>query len=384
MPGWNCDWNRNRLCRSISRDLAVITAKRSYQYRMIATRNFEQTRSQRKARRRRAAGLTFLLLLSLPFVVSRTAVKAQTPAQLATAPSTPSPRPAADAGAERYRIGPGDVLDIRVFGKPQFNREAVKVDPRGMVRMPLVKEEIKAACRTEDELATEVTAQLKEFIRDPEVIVQVKEYQSEPVAVLGQVRSPSRFQLQRRVRLLELLTFVNGPSDNAGRMVQVVHTGPVASCEDAPVSDALAAQVDYYKLTDTLQGAEKSNPYVRPGDVISIPEADQVYVIGNVIKPISIPLREPMTVSRAIAMAGGTALDTKKSEIHIVRQIPGTTDKTEIVVDLDAINRHKAEDVVLMANDIIDVPASGSKRLLRSLVGAVVPGVGQLPVRVIP
>ena len=83
-------------------------------------------------------------------------------------------------------------------------------------------------------------------------------------------------------------------------------------------------------------------------------------------------------------MAGGTALDTKKSEIHIVRQTPGTTEKKEIVVDLDAINRHKAVDVVLVANDIIDVPASGGKRLLRSLVGAVVPGVGQLPIRVIP
>ena len=123
---------------------------------------------------------------------------------------------------------------------------------------------------------------------------------------------------------------------------------------------------------------------MRAGDVISIAAADQVYVIGNVVHPTSIALTEPMTVSRAIAMAGGTAMDTKKGEIRIIRQTPGTVDKKEIRVDLEAINKHQAEDVLLVANDIVDVPASGSKRLFRSLMGAVVPSVGQLPVRVIP
>jgi polysaccharide biosynthesis/export protein len=290
---------------------------------------------------------------------------------------------------QRYRIGPGDILDIRVFNKPQFNREGVRVDPRGMIRMPLIKEEIVAACQTETQLETKITELLKEYIREPQVTVQIKEYLSEPVAVLGAVRAPSRFQLQRRVRLLELLTFVNGPSDNAGRSVQVVHTGPRMSCDAsssarANEAETVAGAIDSYQLTDTLRGDEKSNPFVRPGDIVSIAAADQVYVIGNVVHPTAIALTEPMTVSRAIAMAGGTSLDTKKNAIHIIRQTPGTTDKREIVVDLDAINRHKAEDVVLVANDIIDVPASGGKRLLRSLIGAVVPSVGQLPVRVIP
>jgi len=155
-------------------------------------------------------------------------------------------------------------------------------------------------------------------------------------------------------------------------------------CGEAPRVAAAGSAIDSYQLVDILRGEEGSNPYVQPGDVVSIAVADQVYVIGNVIRPTSIALTEPMTVSRAIAMAGGTALDTKKNEIHIVRQIPGTTDKKEILVDLEAINKHKAEDVLLVANDIIDVPASGGKRLLRSLLGSVVPSVGQLPVRVIP
>jgi polysaccharide export outer membrane protein len=290
------------------------------------------------------------------------------------------------AAEQRYRIGPGDVLDVKVFNKPQFTRDGVKVDPRGRIRMPLIKEEIEAACRTEEELEATITELLKEFIREPQVTVQIKEYLAEPVAVLGAVRAPSRFQLQRRVSLLEILTYVNGPADNAGRTIQVVHTGARA-CEQRgrqESSETVASQIDYYKLSDTLRGEEKSNPYLRAGDVVSIPVADQVFVIGNVIQPTAIALTEPMTVSRAIAMAGGTALDTKKNAIQIIRQIPGTTDKKEIVVDLDAINKHQAEDVVLLANDIVDVPASGGKRFLRSLMGGVVPSVASLPVRVIP
>jgi polysaccharide export outer membrane protein len=76
---------------------------------------------------------------------------------------------------DRYRIGPGDILDIRIFNKPQFNREGVRVDPRGMIRMPFIKEEIKAACHTEVELEADVTTLLKEYIREPQVTVQIRE-----------------------------------------------------------------------------------------------------------------------------------------------------------------------------------------------------------------
>jgi len=339
---------------------------------------------------RRMAGAGMLMALFVWPVCAQQPAAATTPPDESQVTATAASPAHPDSGADsdlRYRIGPGDILDIKIFNKPQFNREGVRVDPRGMIRMPLIKEEIVAACQTENQLEARITELLKEYILEPQVTVQIKEYQSEPVAVLGAVRAPSRFQLQRRVRLLELLTFVNGPADNAGRTVQVVHTGPRLACDSSAReadSETAASVIDSYQLTDTLRGDEKSNPYVKPGDVVSIAVADQVYVIGNVIHPTVIALTEPMTVSRAIAMAGGTALDTKKNAIQIVRQTPGTTDKKEILVDLEAINHHKAEDIVLVANDIIDVPASGGKRLFRTLVGAVIPNVASMPVRVIP
>jgi polysaccharide export outer membrane protein len=254
--------------------------------------------------------------------------------------------------------------------------------------MPLIQGEIQAACHTEAELAKEIATRYLEYLRNPQVDVFIRDYQSEPVAVLGAVRTPSRFQLQRRVRLLELLSHVGGPTDNAGRSIQIVHTATAASmCEASGQNESdqsEASVLDNYTLTDTLKGEDKSNPYVRPGDVITVTEAEQAFVVGNVLRPMAIPLRERITVSRAIAMSGGTMPDTKGERVRIVRQPPGSTTKTEIFVNLKAIDKQKSEDIVLQGGDIVDVPTSGGKRLLRSLVGAVVPTVAQLPVRVIP
>jgi len=95
-------------------------------------------------------------------------------------------------------------------------------------------------------------------------------------------------------------------------------------------------------------------------------------------------LKEPITLTRAIAMAGGLKQDTKKDKIRILRQEPGTTTRKEITVDLSAIEKKSSEDLALAPNDIIDVPTSAGKSFLRSLVQGVVPSVSQLPVRVVP
>jgi polysaccharide export outer membrane protein len=253
--------------------------------------------------------------------------------------------------------------------------------------MPLIQEEIKAACHTEEELAKEIAARYLEYLRNPQVDVFIRDYQSEPVAVLGAVRTPSRFQLQRRVRLLELLSHVGGPTENAGISIQIVHTETASICGPSGQTESGesdASVLDNYKLSDTLKGEDKANPYVRPGDVITVIEAEQAFVVGNVLRPSAIPLREKITVSRAIAMSGGTMPDTRSEQVRIVRQSSGSTAKAEIFVDLKAIDKQRAEDIMLQPGDIVDVPASGGKRLLRSLLAAVVPTVAQLPTRVIP
>lgn len=285
----------------------------------------------------------------------------------------------------RYRIGAGDVMDIRVARAPELSRDSVRVDQSGMIRMPMLDVDIPAACLTEGELARNIAKLYLTYKNDPHVDVFVKEFQSQPVAVIGAVRSPAQFKLQRPVRLSELLSFAGGPSENAGQSVQVVHAGGQSLCEKASSGNAEdTSGFVAYKLSDTLHALPEANPFVRPGDLIQVPNADQVYVLGNVLRPLAIPLKEPLTVSRAIAIAGGTAPSTKKDKVRIIRQLPGSSAKQEIYVDLKAIEQNKAEDVALVANDIVDVPVSGSKTILRSLVGTIGPSISQLPVRVIP
>ena len=287
----------------------------------------------------------------------------------------------------RYRIGPGDVLDVRVARAPELSRDSVRVDQSGNIRMPMLDVDIPAACQTEGELAQNIAILYRKYKNEPHVDVFVKEFQSQPVAVIGAVRGPAQFKLQRQVKLLELLSLVGGPTDAAGQTIQIVHAGQGPLCSQNGNGSIEASDTSAfvtYNLSDTLHGQADSNPVVQPGDVISVPQADQVFVIGNVLRPTAIPIKEPLTISKAIAIAGGTAPSTKRDKVRIIRQTPGSTTKQEIVVDLTAIEKNKAEDVALLANDVVNVPISGTKSILRSLLGTIVPTVSQLPVRVIP
>jgi polysaccharide export outer membrane protein len=324
------------------------------------------------------------------FAASLLAVAQQPPektgADNAVATSTTSAQVVSTTGADdRYRIGPGDVLDIRILNRPNLSREAVRVEGSGMIRMPLIDTEIQAACKTEGELAKDITAKYMKFYRNPQVDVFIKEYHSRQVAIIGAVNEQSRFELQRRVRLLDLLTYAKGPTPKAGQTINIVHTPPSLVCQkgDSDTSDTSAA-FSSYKLSETLKGYPQANPYIEPGDIVTLPEANQVYVVGNVFTPVTIPLREPITISRAVAMAGGVKQDSKKDKVRIVRQDPSTSTSKQILVDLSAIEKKQAEDIALMPNDIVDVPVSGGKSFMRTLLGTVAPSVAQLPVRVVP
>src|ERR671921_2512646 len=146
---------------------------------------------------------------------------------------------------DRYRIGAGDVLDIRVYNRPQLSREAVRVEGSGMIRMPLIETEIQAACLTEGELSKEIATRYARYYKNLQVDIFIKEYHSKQVAVIGAVNEQSRFQLQRRVRLLELLTYAKGPSPRAGQTINIVHSTNTSPCKQTDESDASTAFSSY-------------------------------------------------------------------------------------------------------------------------------------------
>lgn len=286
----------------------------------------------------------------------------------------------------RYRIGPGDVLVIAVRKAPELSGQ-VRVDQRGMIRIPMIDDEVPAACRTESELAANIEKLYLEFKKSPNVAVYVADFQSRPVAVIGAVNAPGQFRLQRQVRLLELLSFAGGPAKAAGRVINVIHTGGPNLCSkevpEPSVTSGLQG-VTVYELNETLKGKEQSNPFVQPGDMVSLPEADQIFVIGHVNAPQAIALKDkPITVSRAIAMAGGASRDGKTDRVRIIREA-AQGDKQELVVDLKAIEKRRAPDIALMPNDVVEVGTSATKQILQILTGSASGALSNGVIRAIP
>jgi polysaccharide export outer membrane protein len=327
---------------------------------------------------------------------------AQTTAETAAAAATTSDSSRPAQPASQYRIGPRDVLMIRVAAPDivaQFSADAMEVDECGMIPLLSVQNEDQAQVRAAGLTTGELQEQLRKFYtkykRNPQVVVKVREYNSQPVVINGAVMKPGQFQMRRPVRLLELLTFyAGGPTEKSGGRIQIARVPALGECAAAQqVAAASGAQGDeayspqflVLNLADTLKGDEKSNPYLQPGDVITLPEAKEAYVVGNVLRPGPIPLRDDhLTVSRAVAMAGGLLPDTKKEKLRIIRVDADGGNRREIPVDWAAIDKGKAEDIALLPNDIVDVPVAGGKRLLKAIIGSGATSAGQLPIRVIP
>jgi polysaccharide export outer membrane protein len=305
-------------------------------------------------------------------------------------------------GIKKYLLGPGDTLSIKVWGQPDLSGETDVDDEGNLSELHFIDKPVPARCRTEKEIAKDIAAAYAKFIKNPQVSVRVTGRNSRPPAVVfGAVRMPARVQMQRRVRLQELLTASGGVTEQANGDIQILHTEaamcPEPGDETEPVFDkdgSLMADMKIYKMADLVGGKVASNPLIRPGDIVIVMEAKPIYITGLVVAPQGLYLQNGLTLSRAIAMVGGIRKDAKSEEIKIYRQKRGTSEQELLKVNFAAIKKKQAEDVLLEPYDIIDVaessPFSG-KRLGATLfqaimgggMGVITNGVGAIGTRVI-
>lgn len=270
---------------------------------------------------------------------------------------------------ERYRIGMHDVIEVTVAKHPELSLGSVRMDEYGRIRLPRIEKSIVAICKTENELANEIrTIYAATYLRDPFVSVVVREQNSQPLSVVGAVKNPGRILTNRRLTLLEVLSFAGGPDyEFAGNTVQVARVGGISGCAD---NDDSAKNGDdsilffSYKLPDILKG--KTNPVLKPGDIVSVLDADTVYVYGNVNKEGPVKLKEPITLLQAIVFAEGLKPATK-SKVRVLRQKEGSLDRDELVYDLDDIKKRKVQDPVLLPNDIVAVSEDPIKNIFRAI-----------------
>src|SRR2546428_6930377 len=119
-------------------------------------------------------------------------------------------------GIKNYLLGPGDVLDVRVFGQSDLNA-MVEVDSDGNISsLPFLESPIPAKCRTAKEVQKDIAKAFTKYIKNPQVSVRIAERKSrQPATVFGAVRQPTRVQMQRRVRLNELVVVSGGFTERA-------------------------------------------------------------------------------------------------------------------------------------------------------------------------
>ena len=268
-------------------------------------------------------------------------------------------------GVKKYLLGPGDILDLRVYNEPQFNGRLV-VNDEGNIEVPFVEDPIPARCRTDREIKQDIVTALKKFLNKPQVSLQVAEMRSRPPAVVfGAVRSPSRVQMQRRAHLLDLLATSGGVTEAAGGDIQIFHTEPLMCPEP---EDLAAVPVDSYKPSDPTQigydifsvrdlkeGKKEANPVIHPGDIVIVQEAQPVYITGAVRAPQGLYLQQGMQLKQAIAMVGGLTQQAKASEVVIWRRQKGSSEPKKLVVNFNDIKREKAKDIELQPYDIVEV-----------------------------
>ena len=177
------------------------------------------------------------------------------------------------------------------------------------------------------------------------------------IAVLGAVRNPIRFEVRSAIRLKEVLARAGGPTERAGKMVRVVHSCDCARCSDEQVK---ARGVHEYQLVEVLRERKNETPKVTPGDIVSVPETELVYVMGNQGRLTYIVFREGLRVMQAITMAGETGSGGDLTKIQINRVSPEKGYQSLIAVSLKAIKEYRAEDVMLQPRDFVVVGADGS------------------------
>lgn len=271
------------------------------------------------------------------------------------------------------RIGRNDLVGISVYDSPELTR-AFRVDPDGMLRLPMLKQPIQAAGLYPAELESAIRTALtsEQVFVDPVVSVSIAEYRSRPISVSGAVKSPVSFQAAGTVTLLDAISQAGGLTEDAGSEILV--SRPQVGADGNSTS-----LVQRIPVRGLLDGEDASlNMSLKGGEEIRIPLAGRFYVVGQVKRPGEFLIRSGAESSVLKALALSEGLDHYSGNIaYIYRIEAGSKGKNEIPIELKKIMTRKAPDVPLLANDVFYIPqASGRKAAVATLGTAVMIGAG--------
>ena len=268
-------------------------------------------------------------------------------------------------------VGPNDLIEIMVPYCMELSR-SFRVDSDGNLTLPLLKRSIKVAGLRPPQIAKKIEEALTQegVMNDPIVAASVIEYRSRPVNVIGAVNHPLTFQATGETTLLDAITKAGGFSANVGKNVLVTtkYHGAEAKTERTirviPVKNLTASADSDYNIE------------LRGGEEIRVPEADKIFVAGNVNRPGAYTMQgdADTTVIKALALSSGLAPYAAK-EAYIYRLHPGGGGRDELKVPLSRIMKRKAPDTALRADDILYIPDNNGKRMTSKVLNQIA-GVG--------
>ena len=297
----------------------------------------------------------------------------------ATAPTAP---PAAPTNITSYILGPEDQITVRVFAADDIPDKPVQIDNDGSVTLPMIGS-VRAAGLTVEQFQANLVTAYKKYFKDPQVTVQVNDFRSQPVSVAGNVTTPGVVQLRGNRNLMEVIGQAGGLRADAGDSVLITRNlteGPI------PVAGAFTDPTGKYSVAhinirSIMSGKDpEGNIQIKPHDVITVPRARLVYVLGNVGRPGGYVMteNETMSITQAIALAGGWDKMAALGSARVLRADGGPT-REQIPANVKKIMENKAPDLQLRPDDILYVPNSLSKQVsTRGLEAAIGIGTGLL------
>ncbi len=272
----------------------------------------------------------------------------------------------APASSADYRLGPEDLVEITLYSVVEEvgvtpRKTEARVSQQGVITLPLLGD-ITAAGLTTTALEQTLQERYKKYLRNPRVGVFVKEYNSQRISVIGEVRQPGVFKISGPKTLIDLLAMASGINEKAGRQVHLYRQGP---------EKRESYVIDLYALAGSAGASMvEANLLVQGGDVINVPEADMFFVDGAVKRSGSFPLNRPYTLSQAISTAGGVDIEiAKTSDVTIIRRRGSTGAEVETIsANLDTIQAGETTDLQIEAGDAIFVSLSIPKYLVKHFV----------------
>jgi len=272
--------------------------------------------------------------------------------QAPPAPAAPDPQTAPPAVAPAtvgdYEVGPGDVLEVAVYGNDDVSRIPT-VQTNGSISMPLIGE-IQVAGLTVAEVQRKITNLLeKDYLVKPQVEVKVREYNSQYVSVVGEVNSPGRKPLRGRTRLIDLLSEAGGFKPTASAEVMVTRT-------DGTFGDGQKSITVRLSRSASPSGQDLVNLEMplKNGDIITAFPKAYVTVDGEVSRPGRYAIEADLTVTGAVSLAGGLTRFGSNG-VKVRRTDPQTGKVTLLRVNLKDVRDGKKPDVPLLPNDVISV-----------------------------